>query len=184
MMQKRDFKFRVWDNQMYYPSYKLVTSNGDSMGNPCLSMGLDECSYISSDAKIQQFTGLKDKNNRDIFEGDIIQTRYTSRYEILDESGNFIKWSDDEKDFKKYYKVIWYCGDYEINCSEYTIGLNGFVAQLEKDTRLSTLVQTGSIKPLSIKPLNSNYGFFGLVTSITEVIGNIFENPELLTQGS
>ncbi len=178
-----NLKFRVWDNRR-----KRFISSEERPANAyfCIWsgqwMGCSPAEYrrFNKDLIIQQFTGLKDKNSREIYEGDILQVNYTSGYEILDESGKFVKWSDDEKEFVKNYEVIWYSGDYEINASEYTIGLNGWAAKLLKDARKSTHNEIGKIASLSILPKEVNYGFYGLVATGTEIIGNIFENSELL----
>ena len=58
----RDFKFRAWDkwsNKMIQPN------NGDFIGWHAMSNWRD-CLHI------MQYTGLKDKNGKEIYEGDIV----------------------------------------------------------------------------------------------------------------
>ncbi|MFW6047380.1 MAG: YopX family protein [Candidatus Woesearchaeota archaeon] len=55
----REIKFRAWDGKMHYPEKK------DKRGRKIFM-------YFDN---IMQFTGLKDKNGKEIYEGDIIHVK-------------------------------------------------------------------------------------------------------------
>ena len=60
---KREIKFRVWlNNQMCYPGNEIAEIYFD--GNP----------WDNSSGILMQYTGLKDKNGKEVYEGDIVLT--------------------------------------------------------------------------------------------------------------
>ncbi len=114
----KDIKFRVWDgNSMEYFSFR------EMMGNA-------EIRYDIGD-KVMQFTGLTDKNDINIYDGDIVKFQMTRK---VPSEGKVFAWVDE------------------------------------------TAVYQGAVK----------WGEFGWRPFIdgkieeSEIIGNIYENPELI----
>jgi uncharacterized phage protein (TIGR01671 family) len=146
----REIKFRAWDNhnKKWLLGYEYPNLGGFSLFGGCVLMGEWENVATSflfgknglapEDLKIMQYTGLKDKNGKEIYEGDIY--RYNSsatNYQVMFVGGAF-------------------CGGIsEDSCAP--IGWRGSDDREDGD-------------------LYEDYYY----KKHLEVIGNIYENPELL----
>jgi uncharacterized phage protein (TIGR01671 family) len=131
----REIKFRVWhkiEKKYLLPSNEKIKSQAifflNKNGN--LEASLNNHNFI-----IQQFTGLKDKNNKEIYEGDILSWENTIR--------GIPAPSKDAKPFKPE-EVYW----------DNELGIWAIGSMLDNDFHW--------------------YGKKGTI------IGNIFENPELI----
>ena len=128
----RELRFRAWhNNRMCY--FDLFTTEWDSMSIK---------DVIINGEPIMQYTGLKDKDSKEIYEGDIVSHEIENKVYPEDEYITIasVEWDDEKASFIIHFR------DYP-------------------EHHLSA---TGKAKWLS---------------SFYEVIGNIYENPELLEGG-
>jgi uncharacterized phage protein (TIGR01671 family) len=143
-MKMREIKFRAWDRQRKRMLNDLVPFQESKMPSNWV------CFY-----DVMQFTGLKDKNNKEIYEGDIIQEGVKG-----DDLWNGKATTDDAP----IGEVIW-DNNGLWNVKPLKEGL--FHHQDENNKHRLYLSRYDGI-------------FVGDWSKNCEVVGNIYENPELL----
>ena len=143
----REIKFKVWDiwKKVFIPNeyWAVITTDFGAFGIMLKDWeNYKEGEYFYSNSQILiQYTGLKDKNGKEIYEGDIL--RNINHYE-------------NKKPFYNYHKVI-FNNDY-LGYSAINLG-----------NKSESLLMSGNCQ-LFVYVKNVDF----------EVIGNIYENPELL----
>lgn len=151
----REIKFRAWDkehktmkipNEIDFLVVKAQSINWKMQG--CMSdlwLNNESESYCPIEVELMQFTGLKDRNGKEIYEGDIVKT--TS--ELMTNYG---------QDRTGKYKTEYFSIEYDTENAKW------------KERRLAD----NWLAPLGISQ--------DIISKYSEVIGNIYENPELLEQ--
>lgn len=145
----RDFKFRAWDkitksmSSVWGINFKAWDEPESIINYVTIELkvgGGGTFDRLEHEVELMQYTGLKDKNDKDIYEGDIVN--FTETCKILFE--------------KKEYEQIKYIGiiEFDNEGADYNI--------FNKDKSIIRGLGTGN--------------------QILEIIGNIYETPELLTK--
>ena len=146
----REIKFRVWDKTEKKMIYTPIGFSGTQRGDwlvlfgqiPEGSMSVASSIYPRDNFEIMQYTGLKDKQEEEIYEGDILLSKYLERQ--MDEY------------VIRTCKVCFEDGYYKC------VGLENKYWKPELISIISSLLESPSQK------------------WTVEVIGNIYENPDLL----
>ena len=141
-MQKREIKFRAWYNeQMVYWNLSNMYASDTGELKADQYCQVTDLTNVLALGHFMQFTGLKDKNGKEIYEGDII------------------KCSDG-----RIAKVVWSEYAWHIESTPFSKMEKSF-SKMDKDEGISVILMDAR-----------RYGKL----SNTEVIGNIYSNPELL----
>lgn len=147
-MNNRVIKFKAWnheDKEMIQDVHDgmMIQMNSGQLGFYDDDGAFQECRY-----KILQFTGMMDKNGKDIYEGDICRVLYTDWPSKTD---------GDTRPIKQYMQDI-----SNIGCVEFVDCMWSFhfISDVHGDDWYGSF----------------HVGAHGMI----EVIGNIFETPELL----
>lgn len=138
----REIKFRAWDAK-----FKVMFEHGE------ISVSEEESpiSFVSlfnnpcEGFYVMQFTGLRDKNGREIYEGDMIRQQVNSH--------------------------IWF---YQIGCID-DGGANLYAINIRDNVTIDDETDT-----YTYQMTEERVGQSRLIPSGCEIIGNIYENPELL----
>ena len=137
----------------YHDGYRIIDKNG---------INYDELdyyepsfiSYIIDSSTICQCTGLKDKNGNLIWENDVLLQKTTEKHWCQWECMGVVKY-----------------GEHDWNVSEYGFTSIGFY--------IEPIVRNGNINKIAcgLNQVDINDEFYPI-----EVIGNIFDNPELINE--
>lgn len=153
----REIKFRIWGSgQMWYKDSKTVDGNDVLLEffNGGIGWGLydsklknrlvtgDPMAIFNSPGSLMQYSGLQDREKKDIYEGDIVSLRYWHN-------------NSPSKRPKKEFITV----------------------------QLPVIFLNGQFQPDDQELRSTQYGTsYGNWYEHCEVIGNIYENPELIKQ--
>lgn len=135
----RKIKFRAWDKQ----EKRLIDRFLPDWGN------INQERYL-----LLQYTGLKDKNGKEIYEGDILAAKFNGAYIER------VYWKGPPDVIAE---VYWDFSGFRLNCHGH------------KDRRYADFHDF-----IDQREWEDEHGLGMVNRKHTEVIGNIYENPELL----
>jgi uncharacterized phage protein (TIGR01671 family) len=149
-----NMKFRIWMNN----KYRYYGFLRDGIGNNLFFSSLpsdnkDTLSMEEALSRTQQFTGLLDKNGKEIYEGDILRYNY---HIVYDENWKGSRENNDFFGIVEYHDKILKIG-YESDETRFV----GFIMKGCPNTEQEYFTTIPILKDI-------------------EIVGNIYENPELI----
>jgi len=145
----REIKFRAWDGEKIVYAFCVARPEACNVLSIMTNEDFAKKTYRLKEWKVMQFTGLKDKNGKEIYEGDILKSIHCKSFGRND---------------------VWYEFYFMVELEEDTYGY-GFNWKHIKERKIPTKTKEdyGRFK--------KEFDKFGQGNTI---IGNIYENPELL----
>jgi len=142
----REIKFRAWDHDA-----KVMVALNDAKFVNGMMIGAKGINF-DNQVIVMQFTGLKDKNGKEIYEGDIILVESLDKTVVTDEGEGPIE------EYNQILPIIFVDGGFGVRAnSDYM-----FAAQF-----------------YTLREITSEMG-----QEEFQIIGNIYENPELLKEAA
>ena len=170
----REIKFRAWDKR----NREMIDWETIAVFDMAESLTLvDIITDKDEDFVVMQFTGLRDKNGKEIYEGDIVCDNYAENYPS--DAREYVREHGGELEgINKNYRVCF--GGFIDN-------IDGYADVPEWEKNEMSIVgwylqeETGRVSLAgALYHSFGNYSSFRTNKIYHEVVGNIYENPELL----
>lgn len=159
MLERRNFRFRAWhiDSQTMYSWKKLLLENDRWHLFTALTNEAFMCNPPKYSFHAMEWTGIHDRYGTDIYEGDILKVTYQR----------------DGKIKKEFYGVV----RFGKNCCSYT-------SEAPQHFTMGFYIDTAMNNCGDLEPHVGLFQDHNLIDgeAFNEVIGNVFENPELLQE--
>ncbi len=163
-LKPREIKFRGWNSSM-----KRMVYDAFSLRKPAPSQHYISCSTSIAFDEVMQYTGLKDKNGEEIYEGDIVSIEHIYYQGIAQYDSRL------EEGFRK---IGNYVLKYDDGRFVFSNGLNSL--EIHNFWRWSQEKQFYYATGDFVRE-NDRYGHFSKeYFRFLGLLGNIYENPEIL----
>jgi uncharacterized phage protein (TIGR01671 family) len=150
----REIKFRAWHlTEKRFIDVRNIDFEYDKIGYDSHGeFNYSELDFLDR-VVLQQYTGLKDSNNKEIYEGDIMASRGNYVTDEVDSEGNYLDLTN---------VVVWNKRNSRFGLTE----AKKYFQYINKERDCPDL----------------SYVWTCYITTFREVIGNIFETPELIEE--